>query len=149
MEERFRKFTVLMTKIRRSIQKIKAEEMAEYDLKSPHVSCLYYICKSGNLTAKELCDICDEDKASVSRSIVQLEERGYVVCPSTAKKRYRAQITLTDEGKVIAEKIVEKIDKILDFVGKDLSEKDRDIFYRCLSEISDNLEEVSKEYDKQ
>ena len=149
MEERFRKFTVLITKIRRSIQKIKAGEMAEYNLKSAHVSCLYYICKAGNLTAKELCDICDEDKASVSRSIVQLEERGYVVCTSTAKKRYRAQITLTDEGRIIAESIVEKIDKILDFVGKDLSENDRNIFYRCLSEISENLEKASKVYDEQ
>jgi len=148
MEERFRKFTVLMTKIRRSIQKIKAEEMAEYDLKSPHVSCLYYICKAGELTAKELCDICDEDKASVSRSIVQLEEKGYVVCSSTAKKRYRAQITLTDKGKAIAENVVEKIDKILDFVGRDLSDADREIFYRCLFDISENLEEICNNYDE-
>ena len=149
MEERFRKFTVLMTKIRRSIQKIKSEEMAEYNLKSPHVSCLYYLCKEGDLTAKELCDICDEDKASISRSIVQLEERGYVICPSASKKRYRAHITLTDDGKLIAQNIVKKIDNYFDVIGKNLSETDRDTFYRCLFEISESLEKVCKKYDEQ
>ena len=41
---------------RRNIRKIKTEEMDKYSLKSPHVSCLYYIYKSGSLTAKELSD---------------------------------------------------------------------------------------------
>ena len=46
MIERFETFTVLITKISRSIRKIKTEEMAKFNLKSPHVSCLYYLFKS-------------------------------------------------------------------------------------------------------
>lgn len=41
MEGRFETFTVLISSINRCIKKIKAEEMAECDLKSIHVSCLY------------------------------------------------------------------------------------------------------------
>ena len=74
MKERFKLFTVLMTKTRRSIQRIKTEEMAEYNLKSPHVSCLYYLHTYGNMTATELCEICDEDKAAISLSIQQLQK---------------------------------------------------------------------------
>jgi DNA-binding MarR family transcriptional regulator len=110
MQDRFESFTVLMAKASREVRRIKTEVMSSFNLKSPHVSVIYYLHVGGAMTSKELCDICDEDKASVSRSIVQLEERGYLVCSSNAKKRYRAQITLTEEGKIIAESIVEKID---------------------------------------
>ena len=87
MEERFNTFTVLIAGINRCIRKIKTEEMSEYNLKSPHVSCLYYLYKHNSLTAKELCDICDEDKSNVSRSIKFLEENGYLVCNSKKEKR--------------------------------------------------------------
>ena len=43
MEERFETFTVLITRISRSIKRIKADEMADFELKGPHVSCLYYL----------------------------------------------------------------------------------------------------------
>jgi len=77
MKERFELFTVLIAKISRSIRKIKTEEMEEFDLKSPHVSCLYYLFKSNNLTATELCEICQEDKSAISRSLDYLESKGY------------------------------------------------------------------------
>ena len=56
MEERFQAFTVLITGISRSIHRIKTEEMSEFELRSSHVSCLYYLFKENELTAKELCD---------------------------------------------------------------------------------------------
>ena len=43
MEERFKTFTVLISKISRNIKKIKNQEMAEYGLRSVHVTCLYYL----------------------------------------------------------------------------------------------------------
>ena len=43
MEERFETFTVLITRISRSIKRIKADEMADFELKGPHVSCLFYL----------------------------------------------------------------------------------------------------------
>ena len=78
MEERFQTFTVLISNINRAIYKIKAEEMSEFDLKSSHVSCLYYLYQKTSLTAKELCDICEEDKANISRSMEYLEKNGYL-----------------------------------------------------------------------
>lgn len=147
MEERFKTFTVLMSKIRRNIQRIKAEEMAEYELKCPHVSCLYYLYKEGAMTAKQLCDICDEDKAAISRSVDQLGKRGYVECLDETKKRYRAKIKLTEEGYSVAEGVVQKVDRILDFAGEGLSEEDRGTFYRSLQIISANLEKICDKYD--
>ena len=146
MQERFKTFTVLIAKIQRNIRKIKTEEMAEYNLKSPHVSCLYYLYKTGPLTAKALCDVCDEDKAAVSRSIEHLEGEGYILCNSQAKKRYNSPFSLTEKGEIVAKGIVEKIDRILDAASAGLSEENRVIFYQSLTLISDNLQKISDNY---
>ena len=145
MEERFKTFTVLIANISRSIRKIKTEEMEEFHLKSPHVSCLYYLYKAKSLTAKELCDICEEDKANISRSIKYLEENGYLFCNSKAQKRYQSPLELTEKGRKVGEQIEKKIDDILERASEGLSEENREILYRSLSLISENLQKICKE----
>jgi DNA-binding MarR family transcriptional regulator len=145
--ERFETFTVLVAKINRNIRRIKSEEMAEFNLKSPHVSCLYYLYKAEALTAKELSDMCDEDKAAISRSILHLEKSGYLVCDSQAKKRYKAPLLLTEEGRAVASRIAEKIDGVLDYVGGFMDQKERLEFYQTLSRISDNIQKFCEKYD--
>lgn len=146
MHERFKTFTVLITKINRGIHKIKTAEMAEFDLKSPHVSCLYYLYKSDSLTAKELCDICAEDKSSISRSIEYLEKNGYIACDSQAKKRYKAALTLTEKGKQVGGRIAEKIDSVLAEASEGLTPENRKILYQSLSLVQENLQKICEKY---
>lgn len=148
MKERFKTFTVLIAKINRSIHKIKSEEMAEYNLKAPHVSCLYYLYKKGALTARELCDICDEDKGAISRSLDYLEKEEYITCDSVSKKRYKAQLFLTEKGKCVGKEVAEKIDNVLNCVGRDMSDEDRMHFYHSLELISDDLQKITDKYDQ-
>ena len=101
MEERFETFTVLITRISRSIKRIKADEMADFELKGPHVSCLYYLSQRDGMTAAELCERCDEDKAAISRSLDDLEKNGYITCASGAGKRYKSPLRLTERGKAV------------------------------------------------
>ena len=148
MQERFQAFTVLIARLNRCIRKIKTEEMAEFNLKSPHVSCLYYLYKSDSLTSKELCDICEEDKANISRSIEYLEKNGYLVCKSKTEKRYKSPLVLTEKGRETGEYIVRKIDAILDSVSEGIPEEHRMIMYRSLSVICDNLQKICDAYDE-
>ena len=60
MEEHYETFTVLIARINRSIKRIKSAEMAEFQLKGPYVSCLYYLSLTDGLTAAALCERCDE-----------------------------------------------------------------------------------------
>lgn len=147
MKERFRTFTVLITKINRAIKKIKTEEMEEYDLKSPHVSCLYYLFKQKTLTATELVDICQEDKAAISRSIEHLEAKEYIECDSSIKKRYNTAFKLTEKGESIANGIANKIDNILDLASEGVSEDKRKVMYECLNLISNNLDKICEKYE--
>ena len=147
MKERFETFTKQIAKISRNIRKIKTEEMEKFNLKSPHVSCLYYLYKRNEpMTAKELCDICDEDKAAISRSIEYLEKNDYLSCDSKTEKRYKSPLTLTEQGIKAGKKIAEKIDNILELASTGLSEEDRKIFYKSLILISENLQKFCNKY---
>ena len=146
MQERFEKFTMLIVKLARNIKRIKSLEMEEFELKSPHVSCLYYLNNNEGLTFKQLCEACDEDKASVSRSIDYLVGKGLIV--NYSSKAYKSKILLTEEGKNIADEINKKISDVLEDAGKGVSDDERAIMYRSLTIISDNLEKISESHDK-
>ena len=139
MKERFEKFTVLIAKISRNIKKIKNQAMADYDLRSSHVSCLYYLYISERLTATELCEKCEEDKATISRSIDYLEKNGFLVCQSGKIKRYKTPLVLTEKGREAGKRVADKVDQVLEEMNRELTEAERIVFYRCLTKISDGL----------
>lgn len=148
MKERFELFTVLINKISRNIKKIKNQEMAEYGLRSTHVTCLYYLYSADSLTATDLCERCEEDKATISRALDYLEENGYILCESKTAKRYKSALVLTEKGMAVGRKITDKIGCVLDEICIDLSEEQRAEFYRCLTIISDSLELCTKGIQK-
>ena len=148
MQERFETFTVLINRISRNIRKIKNQEMAEYNLRSAHVSCLYYLYTNKGATATDLCERCEEDKATISRALDYLETEGFLTCQSKSAKRYKSPLLLTEKGNAVGKKIADKITGVLDTISGGLSEGERVEFYRCLSVISESLEAVSKNGEK-
>lgn len=147
MEQRFETFTTQIAKISRSIKKIKSEEMAEFNLKTSHVSCIYYLYKSSTpLTAKELCDICDEDKGAISRAIEYLEINGYLTCNSKFEKRYKSPLNLTDKGIRVGKIIESKVQDILNIASKELTLDELKTFYKSLNIITCNLEKFCDQY---
>ena len=148
MNERFETFTVLINRISRNIRKIKNQEMAEYKLRSVHISCLYYLHLTNGLTATDLCEHCDEDKATISRAVEYLEKNGYLGCESKTAKKYKSPILLTDKGHEVGKKIADKIDFVLDEISVELTEEERVDFYRSLSIISESLEAVASKLNK-
>lgn len=143
MQQRYETFTVLINRISRNIRKIKNQEMAEYNLRSVHISCLYHLYLSDGLTATELCERCEEDKATISRGLDYLEQGGYLVCAAKNQKRYKSPLTLTEKGAAVGKKIAHKIDEVLAQVSDGLTEEQRVEFYRSLAIISDSLDAVA------
>ncbi len=141
--DRFSKFTILVNRIVRNIHRIKSGETSKLGLKGAHVSCLYYLYRSESpLTARELCDVCDEDKAAISRAVDFLCREGYVNCESTAAKRYRSPLALTEKGAEAGRYLAERVDSILVEASRGLSDGDREIFYRSLDLVSANLQKI-------
>lgn len=147
--DRFNKFTISVNRIVRNIHKIKAGEMSKFGLKSTHVSCLYYLYRAEKpLTASELTVVCDEDKAAISRAADYLTKEGFVTCKGTGLKKYKSPLFLTEKGKEAGESVAERVDAIIDAAGGWLSEDDREIFYKSLDIISDNLQKMCDSLEK-
>ena len=148
MQERFETFTVLINRIGRNIRKIKNQEMAEYGLRSAHVSCLYFLYANKGATATDLCERCEEDKATISRALDYLETDGYITRNPERTKRYNSPLFLTDKGREAGEKIAVKIEGVLDAISGGLTEEERAAFYRSLSIVSESLEAVIRNGEK-
>lgn len=139
MQERFVMFTTLIANISRSIFRMKSEVMSEFDLRSSHVSCLYYLHHGMAKSSAELCRVCDEDKANVSRAVKELEERGMIVRQRDSRGRRSGRLAITDEGREIAIFITEQIENILAVLDGAATEEERRIMYKALSGISTRL----------
>ena len=123
------------------------ERFETFNLRGPHIPCLYYLYSSDGLTATDLCDRCEEDKATISRSLDYLEANGYIMCRSKLAKRYKSRLYLTDKGREAGACIADKIERVLKETALGLTEEERIAFYRSLTIISDNLEAISNRFE--
>lgn len=138
MIQRFDAFVSGITSCYKYIQRIKSLEMTEFGLKGTHVMCMYYLRQNpGGLTASQLCGLCAEDKAAISRTVSELKSRGYIT--TLSEKAYRAMLTLTAAGQEIARKFDQLIESWVAIGGDGLSDEERTDFYRSLSAIAENL----------
>ncbi len=146
MIKRFARFSLAISKIDRCWHKLAADEMARYELNSPHAVYLttLYDFEDG-ITAAKLGKLCGKNKADVSRMVAILEKKGLVQKEKTGRNRYRAKLLLTEEGRQAAQYIQQRAALAVELAGSGVTEADREVFYRCLEKITANLLMLSKE----
>ena len=146
MLNRFARFSLAIAEIDRCWHKLAAEEMAKYELNSPHAVYLntLYEYRDG-ITAAKLGELCCKNKADVSRMVSILEKKGLVQREAVGGNLYRAKLLLTEEGRLAAEHVRQSAALAVELAGAGLSEKDREVFYRALELITANLQTLSQE----
>lgn len=146
MLNRFARFSLAIAEIDRCWHKLAAEEMAKYDLNSPHAVYLntMYQYEAG-ITAVKLGELCCKNKADVSRMVSILEKKGLVRKEGIGGNLYRAKLLLTEEGKQAAEHVQQRAALAVELAGSGMTDADREVFYRCLEQITVNLQALSKE----
>lgn len=138
MNQRFDAFVTGITLCYKYIQKIKAAEVTDFGLKGAHVMCMFHLNQHPEgLTASQLCSLCAEDKAAVSRTISALREEGYV--HAEGPKNYRSLLTLTEAGRLVAAKIGSVIEEWVSDCGSGMTDGERRDFYFGLNLIANNI----------
>ena len=128
------------------IQKIERVEMAKFGLKGPHAQCMLALYRyTDGLTSTELCEICDKDKAAISRTVAELQDRGMIVREECDGKRYRMKLTLTEQGAAAAEAVSRRALLAVEMAGEGLQDEQRQVFYQVLNLISRNLHTICKD----
>lgn len=138
MNQRFQNFLTGITVCYKYFQRIKNAEMTEFGLKGTHVACIFYLNHNPEgLTSAQLCSLCAEDKASISRTVAYLRQRGFIE-PGGAKA-YRTPLRLTVQGREVARQMEPIIEEWVGIGGVGLSDEQRESFYDTLAHIADNL----------
>lgn len=146
MVSRYEHFSSAISCIYHDIQKIERAEMANYGLKGPHAQCLLAMSRHPEgTTAARLCEACEKDKAAISRILAELEQVGMVLRESRNGTRYRANLTLTEQGKAAAQAVVEKAQLAVELAGTGFDDAEREVFYRVLAMIAGNLHTICKD----
>ena len=146
MESRYELLSGSISSMYHDIQKIERVEMAKYGLKGPHAQCLLAMKRyPEGITSARLCEVCDKDKAAVSRTLGELEAAGMVIRENRNGSKYRANLLLTAQGQAAAEAVVEKARLAVEKAGTGFGEEEREVFYRVLSIIAGNLHKLCRE----
>lgn len=150
MADSFERLTTGITGIYKSIRKIKRLRMDSIGLKGTHVMCIYYLYTNPEgLTGTDLCQKCREDKSGISRILSDLEEEGLICYRNPGDgRRYRARAILTEKGLACGAKVRRLIEHAVIAGGSGIDDEEREIFYKVLFTISDNLEKLSRKLEE-
>lgn len=141
MLSRYERLSSAISEISRLINRISTEVMKSYGLRGSWAKYLLVMQRHRmGITATRLCLLCERNKSDASRALSELEELGLIM--KLSGNRYRARLILTERGNEIATGIANRAMEVISFVGKDITEQEREVFYRSLDSISQNLEAI-------
>ena len=147
MTSRFEQFTMVISGINRYIQKLERNEMIKRGYKGAFAQYLAVLKRfEDGLTSTELCEVCDKDKAAVSRIIAEMEEKGLVSREHKNIRTYRSKIVLTEKGRNTADYVAERAKAAISAVSDGVMDgNQREVFYSTLDVLYKNLQKVSRE----
>lgn len=146
MVGRFEQFCTAIGGIQRSIARIERVEMAKYGLKGPHAQCLIAMSRNPEgITAAKLCQLCEKDKAAISRTVAELEQAGMILREDPARRRYRTRLVLTDKGRAVAESVNRTVYMAVSRAGEGYDAENRQTFVRVLNTIAGNLQAICRD----
>lgn len=146
MISKYELFSSAIACLYHDVQKIERVEMAKYGLKGPHAQCLLVLSRhKEGITSARLKEICEKDKAAISRTVAELEEAGLLIREEKDGIRYRALLRLTQEGFDAAQAVCQRAQLAVEQAGKGLDDSKREVFYQVLGLIAGNLHTICKD----
>lgn len=146
MLSRFGQFSSIMFSIQRDIQKIEREEMIKHGYKGAYAQYLVALYQHPEgLISSRVSEICDKDKAAVSRILSEMQEYGLVVREKNGENRYRGIVKLTEEGMRVARSVCDSARVAVAAVGQEMTDEERTLFYDTLERISAKLQAMARD----
>ena len=124
--------------------KIATEEMKKYGLRGTHALYLLILDSyEGEITAARLADLCQRDKADVSRALADFQKKE--ILEPYSGPRYRITPRLTPLGRTIAAQIRARAAVALDLASQGITDEMRGNMYHCLDLIAANMRGICEE----
>ncbi len=146
---RFKKFTLLIDGIHKSVHSLKMTVAPDLGVKGVHILWVYELLHiPEGLTAAELASRSKVNRSLVSREIEALISGGYISTASEGGSRYNEKYSLTDKGRALAVRIHEEVVAVQKAAGFGISEEELISFYSTLEKLNNNFSNIEKNMKK-
>lgn len=136
-----RQAVTLILHLMRNLRSASSEMSFDIELSYPQILMLYALLEKGTSTMSDLANWLRVTHGVATRTVDRLVEKGVVERRHDEKDRRVVLVSLTDEGREYAERIIsvhlDKLDRIL----SDIPEEKKANFLDMLLEIDQRLEE--------
>ncbi len=121
-----------------------SEIISKYDLRFIELQILIYLKyhQSEGNTASDLIDYFKVSKAHVSKSIDNLQQKGYVTLLTDEKDKRVIRILLTEAAKEPLEESLQKFLKLKDSLIHGINKKDLATMHSVLNKMIDNMQKM-------
>ena len=137
-------FSLGLHELYRSIHKNESAVMNKYGLRGAYVKYLVALlqCPEG-LTISQLCEVCDQDKAAVSRAVSELVGREFLWRFNPKGNHYRAKLKLTERGTELAREVCLSGEEFFNEAIAVLSEAQKEELYKTTGLMFDNIHDIT------
>ncbi len=109
------------------------------DIPPSYGDILYAIKVKNRLSVKEICEISQKDKSTVSVIVNNLVKSGYAIKERDTADARSVKIRLSKKAEVEGEKMMDISRKLNERLYKGLSEEEKAIFFMLLKKIAVNI----------
>ncbi len=124
-----------------------SEVFSKYDLRFIELQILIYLKyhQSEGNTASDLINYFKVSKAHVSKSIDNLQQKGYVTLKTDEKDKRVIRILLTETAEEPLEEAIQKFRELKDSLLHGVSKKDLSTMHAVLNKMIVNIQKLQKE----
>lgn len=142
---RFKKFTLLIDGIHKSVHNLKVTIAPHLGVKGVHVLWIYELLLTPDgLTAAELATRNNINRSLISREIEALVKDGYVTPAQSDGTRYNEKLILTEHGTKLAKRIRDEVISVQNAVDEGISEEELLSLYATLEKLNNNFKQIEK-----
>lgn len=139
-------FPAAVFRLYRDVIRIEQRDMEKHGLRGSMAQYLAMLWQfPEGITAARLSEICDKDKAGVSRTVAQMEQLGLLTRQGGSASGYRARLVLTDKGKELAGEIRRRGREALAAAGEGMEGEQWESLCRTLWKIADRLQVLARQ----
>ncbi len=131
----------LIARIREKANRFIVEELKRHNLKGlapVHGDVLVALFSHEELTMKQIADIIDRRKSTVTTLVEKLIMLGYVQKKQDAQDNRYFKVSLTSKGRKTRDKLIDISNKLLSMVYKDMPVAKQKQLVKGLKQINDN-----------
>ncbi|MBQ7364750.1 MAG: winged helix-turn-helix transcriptional regulator [Clostridia bacterium] len=144
--DRYALFRIYVENLSKSLQKYENSKMSSLSMRGIHALCLFQLGKHPEgMTASELSQACEVDKALISRVVAELLELSHIAHKNPQKTKYRSKLVLTDSGKACLRQVTHWVCDAIRDLKSEITSEELNAFFKVITILNRFLDEGAVE----